>query len=114
MYTLSICHFQVFISLSRRRFSFSIPEVHVQSRSHSIEASLPEFKYSSIPKGLTASFPARRPSMCIITDQLLQFHRAAKIHQPGAWEEDQELDEDSQTVEDDSTSKNEEKLQIFD
>ena len=32
----------------------------------------------------------------------MQFHRAAKIHPPEAWEEDQELDEESQTVEDDS------------
>ena len=99
--------------MSLSRFSCSIPEVYIQSRSHSIEASLSEFKYSGIPKGLAASFPARRPSMCIITDQLMQFHRAAKIHPPEAWEEDQELDEDSQTVEDDSTSKNEEKLQMF-
>ena len=100
--------------MSLSRFSFSIPEVHIQSRSHSIEASLSEFKYSGIPTGLTASFPARRPSMCIITDQLLQFHRAAKIHKPGAWEEDQELEEDSQSLEDNVTSKNEEKLHIFD
>ena len=91
------------ISLSR--FSFSIPEVHIQSRSHSIEASLPEFKYSAIPQGLAASFPARRPSMCIITDQLMQFHRAAKIHPPGSFEEDQELDEDSQSLEDNVPSK---------
>ena len=86
--------------------------MHIQSRSHSIEASLPEFKYSAIPKGLTDSFPARRPSMCIINDQLMQFHRAAKIHPPGSFEE--ELDEDSQSLEDNVTSKNEEKLQIFD
>ena len=71
---------------------------------------MPEFKYSTIPKGLTASFQARQPSMCIITDQLLQFHRAAKIQPPGALEEDQELDEDSQTLKDNITPKNEENL----
>ena len=52
--------------------------------------------------------------MCIITDQLLQFHRAAKIQPPGALEEDQELDEDSQTLKDNITPKNEENLWIFD
>ena len=114
MYPLHICQLLVSISISLFRFSFSIPEVHIQSRSHSIEASLPEFKYSAVPKGLTASFPARRPSMCIITDQLLQFHRAAKIRPPGSFEEDQELNEDSQSLEDNVTFKNEEKLQILD
>ena len=52
--------------------------------------------------------------MFIITDQLLQFHRAAKIHPPGSFEEDQELDEDSQRLEDNVTFKDEEKLQTCD
>ena len=40
------------------------------------------YQYNPLPIH-TASFPARRPSMCIITDQLVEYHRAAKIQSPG-------------------------------
>ena len=90
------------------RLPLSIPEVHV-SRRHSTDT---DYKYNPLPmlaippKGLTASFPARRPSMCIITDQLLQHHRAAKIPSHEAVVEMAESDDDSQLVEEIDSAEN--------
>ena len=89
----------IFLCFALIHFNFQLNWVsffliwRFDSRSGSVETTFPEYKFKAL---VPSSFPSRKPSMCIITDQLLQYHRAAKI-QSGDLEEGTEPYQDKQS-----------------